>query len=294
MQDITVKLKRLWTRLQDLQSEEQKEDVETQIQKFDRKVVASFMELFIGREDLYAHEEMEANGRRHIETIPDPITEDIVNRHLSGEETVDTYVMRNNETVHYMVIDIDISKRILLELQGKEIPSKYLLEASNTAKNVMEGLRKLGLTGYCEFSGYRGYHVWIFFSEWIPVRYVYSLEEVIAAKVKDFPSAITIEFFPWKSRRKTKDPGQAIKLPYGMHLIGKKRSYFCDDQMMPVQNLQRWFCSIVKSDSTAVKRIISMNLSIQDAQKNLGNGQIKPATFQELDYQKLGVVPESV
>ena len=279
---------------EDLQSEEQKEDVETQIQKFDRKVVASFMELFIGREDLYAHEEMEANGRRHIETIPDPLTEDIVNRHLSGEETVDTYVMRNNETVHYMVIDIDISKRILLELQGKEIPSKYLLEAANTAKNVMEGLRKLGLTGYCEFSGYRGYHVWIFFSEWIPVRYVYSLEEVIAAKVKDFPSAITREFFPWKSRRKTKDPGQAIKLPYGMHLIGKKRSYFCDDQMMLVQNLQQWFCAIVKSDSTAVKRIISMNLSIQDAQKNLGNGQIKPAAFQELDYQRLGVVPESV
>ena len=104
------------------------------------------MELLVGREDLYAHEEMEANGRRHIETIPDPFTEDIVKRHLSGEETVDTYVMRNNETVHYMVIDIDISKRILLELQGKEIPSKYLLEAAKTAKKVMECLRKLGLT----------------------------------------------------------------------------------------------------------------------------------------------------
>ena len=169
-----------------------------------------------------------------------------------------------------------------MELQGKEIPSKYLLEAAKTAKKVMECLRKLGLTGYCEFSGYRGYHVWVFFSEWIPVRYVYSLEEVIAAKVKNLleegtkeaPSAITIEFFPWKSRRKTKEPGQAIKLPYGMHLIGKKRSYFCDDQMMPVQNLQQWFGDIVKSDSTAVKRIISMNLSIQGAQKNLGNGQI--------------------
>ena len=136
---------------EDLQSEEQKEDVETQIQKFDRKVVASFMELFIGREDLYAHEEMEANGRRHIETIPDPLTEDIVNRHLSGEETVDTYVMRNNETVHYMVIDMDILKRILLGLQGNEIPSKYLLEAAKTAKKVMECLRKIGLTGYCEF-----------------------------------------------------------------------------------------------------------------------------------------------
>ena len=73
---------------EDLQSEEQKEDVETQIQKFDRKVVASFMELFIGREDLYAHEEMEANGRRHIETIPDPLTEDIVNRHLLVEESI--------------------------------------------------------------------------------------------------------------------------------------------------------------------------------------------------------------
>lgn len=279
---------------EDLPSEEQKEDIETQIQKFNQKVITAFMELLVGREDLYAHEEIEANGRRHIETIPDPLTEDIVKCHLSGEETVDTYVMRNNETVYYMVIDIDISKRILLGLQEKEIPSQYLLEAAKTAKKVMECLRKLGLTGYCEFSGYRGYHVWVFFSEWIPVRYVYSLEEVIATKVKDFPYAITIEFFPWKSRRKTKEPGQAIKLPYGMHLIGKKRNYFCDDQMMPVQNLQQWLGAIVKSDSTAVKRIISMNLSIQDAQKNLGNGQIKPAAFQELDYQKLGVVPESV
>ena len=60
---------------EDLPSEEQKEDVETQIQKFDRKMTTVFMELLIGREDLYAHEEVEVNGRRHIETIPDPLTE---------------------------------------------------------------------------------------------------------------------------------------------------------------------------------------------------------------------------
>ena len=63
---------------EDLPSEEQKEDIETQIQKINRKVITAFMELLVGREDLYAHEEMEANGRRHIETIPDPFTEDIV------------------------------------------------------------------------------------------------------------------------------------------------------------------------------------------------------------------------
>lgn len=68
----------------------------------------------------------------------------------------------------------------------------------------MECLRKLGLTGYCEFSGYRGYHVWAFFSEWIPMRYVYSLEEVIATKIKDFPSAITIEFFSMEEQKENK------------------------------------------------------------------------------------------
>ena len=62
MQDDIVKLKRLWIRLQDfseqsesvetfcaedLPSEEQKEDVETQIQKFDRKMTTVFMELLI-------------------------------------------------------------------------------------------------------------------------------------------------------------------------------------------------------------------------------------------------------
>ena len=42
---------------EDLPSEEQKEDIETQIQKFNRKVITAFMEILVGREDLYAHEE---------------------------------------------------------------------------------------------------------------------------------------------------------------------------------------------------------------------------------------------
>lgn len=169
------------------------------------------------------------------------------------------------------------------------------------ARQTIECLRKLGLNGYCEFSGYRGYHVWVFFSEWIPVRYLYSLEEVVAGKIRELlnrnadgkPSSLTVEMFPWKSRRKTTGPRQAIKLPYGVHVIGGKRSYFCDEMMSPVNNVEKLFQKIVKSDITAVKRIISMNLSVKEACQNT-NGQFKPAALQELDYQKLGVVPESI
>ena len=286
----------------DIAQEKQIEDIEQQIQKIDRKTFALFMELFVGREDLYAYEEINENGRRHVETVPNPVTEEILKKHLIGEETIDTYVMRNNETVHYLVIDIDISKKVLLGLNGREIPSEYLLEAAQAAKYAVECLRKLGLNGYCEFSGYRGYHVWVFFSEWISVRYVYSLEELIAVKIKEILECknsqkgtnLTIEMFPWKSRRKTQGPGQAMKLPYGRHLISGKRSYFCDDGMTPIQNVADYCETIIKSDGTAVKRILSMNLSIQEAQRNAVGSQLKPNALQELDYQKLGIIPESI
>ena len=44
--------------------------------------------------------------------------------------------------------------------------------------------QKVGMQGYIEYSGNRGYHVWVIFSEWIPVRYATMVCDVIEEKVQ--------------------------------------------------------------------------------------------------------------
>ena len=73
---------------EDLPSEEQKEDVETQIQKFDRKMTTVFMELLIGREDLYAHEEVEVNGEKELEEILEELLDEACSRGIIENSVV--------------------------------------------------------------------------------------------------------------------------------------------------------------------------------------------------------------
>ena len=91
------------------------------------------------------------------------------------QETIGTYLVRNNDTVHYIVIDVDINRKMILECDGNEgIFNDHLRNVANQAQEIQRTLRELGLRTYIEFSGYRGYHVWLLFLEWIPLRYVYS------------------------------------------------------------------------------------------------------------------------
>ena len=76
--------------------------------------INEYMKLFAGREDTYTIENFRAGNGRKTEQVPDPLTEEVIHRHLRGEITAGTYVQRSNSTVKYLVIDIDISKRILL------------------------------------------------------------------------------------------------------------------------------------------------------------------------------------
>ncbi len=92
-------------------------------------------------------------------------------------------MQRSNATVKYLVVDIDISKRVLLSWPDEEMNKKYLEKAFYIAVGITKELQHMGLWGYIEFSGYRGYHVWIFFEEWIPVRYANLLSDIIAERI---------------------------------------------------------------------------------------------------------------
>jgi len=287
---------RVMERIGRLQSEEQHRvelgqvnQEETQAVLFDSQSLELMQDLFVGREDMYTREILLQEGQRKCEFVAEPLTKEIVRAHMKGEETIGTYLVRNNDTVHYVVLDVDVSKKALLADKGNEAAFQvHLQHAAETAGQYREAVRKMGMKTYAEFSGYRGYHLWLFFAEWIPVRYAHALLEIIQSRVKTIPEDVTLECFPTKSRRKTGSAGQNIKLPYGIHLSSGRRSYFCKEDFTPVKDIKETFSGVIKYSLEQVKRVIGANISDIQEKEEGRNGKL------ELDYDKLGELTDSV
>lgn len=67
-------------------------------------------------------------------------------------------------TVKYLVIDIDISKKVILSVGAtKEALQPYIQKAAALAQEIRRHLQKMGLETYVEESGFRGFHIWLLF-----------------------------------------------------------------------------------------------------------------------------------
>lgn len=218
--------------------------------------LAAYSALFVARDDVYGEEEILAGNKRQVVPKLEPLTDEVLKTHFSGKKTIASYVQRTNQTVKYLVIDVDVSKRLLLMGSEQEQIRKYLPRAAERAAEVLKILERMGLHGYVENSGYRGYHIWVFFTEWIPVRYVVILEYVLEEKLEKTDDDISIEFFPNRSRIRNGSYGQSIKLPGGMHIKSGKRSGFCNEQFAPVEMSYEFLTGIAKYTLMAVKKIL--------------------------------------
>ena len=219
---------------------------------------------FVGREDLHARETITDRSGRKVEPELRPVTEQIIKDHLSGRITADTYIQRPNATVRFMVVDVDISKSVLLQYdRGSDEYRTYLQKAYDQAMTIKTLLEHYGLNGYIEYSGCRGYHVWLFFNEWLPSRYAVMLSEIIEREVP-MTSGISVEYFPNKTRIKEGKNGQAIKIPYGIHTKTGERSYFLDNSGNPIMDVDLMTDTIAKAAIADVKQVIAGRTGIND------------------------------
>lgn len=162
--------------------------------KWNESDISLFINFFIGREDTYAIDNIFENSRNTVEQVMEPVNAEVIKRHFMGEITAATYVQRSNSTSKYMVMDIDISKKVLiLHPYGSEEFKSYKEKALDIVKNMESEIEKLGLKCYIEDTGHRGYHMWLFFREWIPVRYIHMLADYIQKNI--FPDEEDISIF---------------------------------------------------------------------------------------------------
>ena len=195
-----------------------------------------------------------------------PLTKDVMRQHMQRESIVASYNQRQNATVKALVMDLDISKRVLITCGGDEEQIReHLQKTADIALKIGDRFRIKNLYVRYEFSGYRGYHIWLFIESWIPTHYVNMLQDVLEADLADIlDDDVTLEFFPNKTKLKQGRNGQKIKLPLSYHAEAHVRSALLMEDLSECENLSEWLDSAPKCTLDALRKVLAVGSERQE------------------------------
>jgi len=193
--------------------------------------VKTFSQLFVHRSDIFAIQQ----PRGTYIPIKEDIDDAVIQAHLDGTQTIGLYqVLPVKNTVKWAVLDIDIKKEVyskpnftLDDWQPK------LMQQAQIAK---DRFKQHDITGYIEFSGFKGYHVWAFFSEPVSAHEVKVGMEAIFKDMTPVDSGLAWEIFPKQSQLTEDGLGNLVKGPCGYHHKAKGFSSFTDE--VKLENIQ--------------------------------------------------------
>lgn len=193
-------------------------------------IVQAIENLFINRDDVYPRQ---MDGLNEYKVIKDKIDKDIIARHLSGDITIGSFqIDPEDNKVKWICFDFD----------------GHLAEELEKAKKLFNKLKEKGFNPLLEFSGRRGYHVWLF------------IEPVDASVARKFAIAISKEakpheVFPRQDKIEKNEFGGQVKIPIGFHRVSGKRSLFFDENFKQL------------SESESRKLLIKINDQSRDIVK---------------------------
>jgi hypothetical protein len=164
--------------------------------------IEEFMELFQGRTDAY--------GTWEGGSVKEPTNYKSFARHLYDEELIGIYPLKDDSTVRWGCSDIDVDEIDL-------------------ARNLQLALQSQNVPAFIEKT-VRGYHVWVFASEWIPApimrRAFLAAHEAINLVAKEVNP----------KQEEAKDVGNYVRLPYpGAMTTPPAARYMIDDQDLPIE-----------------------------------------------------------
>ena len=133
-----------------------------------------------------------------------PITLDDIQEHLDGTKTLGAYCLTPDNMVSWACNDLDGDDLPSLKMQGKLIYDSFN-----------------GFPRIFEFSGRRGYHVWIFFRPRVTADYA---QKLVKARINRLGLG-GHEVFPKQTElTEFRKYGNLVKLPCGIHNLTGKRS----------------------------------------------------------------------
>jgi hypothetical protein len=179
-----------------------------------------FRELFVHREDNYT---VQLPSRAHIPT-DQVLTDDVIQKHLNGEQTIGLYqIIPEQNTLKWAVVDIDLDKPVYTAPNFNL--DDWLPKLLEQTRYVEEIFEEKGIPFYTEFSGYKGYHVWVFFKEPVSSEVIYTGLREMMNGIKELGN-IHLELFPKQAKVEKGGSGNLVKGPNGKHLTSGKYSHF--------------------------------------------------------------------
>jgi len=170
---------------------------------------------FIGRSDCYMIQRDDGSYYQ----VKDKLIDVVIERCLSGKMTISTYVICNNKC-KFVVFDIDEDK-------------------VENVRKILEILTKLHIKAIPEFSGFKGYHIWVLLSDWVDVDKCYDFGLAIS-NLTGFISNKEFEFFPKQRHINNGSYGYGVKMPLQVHRVTGKLACFLDNELQEIKEIEQF------------------------------------------------------
>ena len=209
-----------------------------------KKDLKLYKEYFKGRSTAYASQNKDGS----YVCIKEDLTDNLIMEHLQGKRTIAIYPLAPEiSTCSFTVLDIDKKETAITE---------KLVE-----KMVELGIDKKSIL--VEFSGNKGYHIWLFYEKPIEASKAKKLGETIVrlAEVKH-----EIEVFPKQEQVFEDNYGNPIKIPLCVHKKSGKQSVFVDKNFKPIRDSFEHLSEVLKIGESKVDEILKKH---HESEKNI-------------------------
>jgi len=198
------------------------------------QTLMSFLQLFKGRENSYARQWVSETGKHGYTLVSEPPNLNSIRNHLQGIYTLGFYQLDLNSKVKWIAFDLDLEKSHLNDFHDSHF-HQWVDEASRQVVTKLVNLLDFyHIKSNIEFSGYKGYHVWVLLEEKISASIARSFAQRIAAQIDLNALPLQLEVFPKQVKAGIANFGNLVKLPYGIHRVTGLSSTMLNSSFEPI------------------------------------------------------------
>ena len=190
-----------------------------------KELSSKLFEVFYVDDKKYGRQQNDGTYKLVREKISPVTIEDMLLKQKSLLTYQELHIV-GNALIKWICIDLDINKK---EIDSNEVNDENLKLVKEAANEVCNFLESIKIPYLLEFSGRRGFHIWIVFDKFITKENGFSFINYIVSNVEDkFHKIIIADKFPKTANvnPKTKGVGFGIKLPLSQNKGNEKLSFF--------------------------------------------------------------------